>query len=96
MFHSALSSLKSAWDWDGSWPPSPWRYHLAMRPGRRFSRGAGIRGRIPTTCSRFDIDWKAEGIRSARQATREGFEMDDEILTVFERFELVWPLDVAV
>ena len=31
----------------------------------------------------------------ARQATREGFEMDDEILTVFERFEVVWPLDVA-
>jgi uncharacterized protein YhfF len=31
----------------------------------------------------------------ARQATREGFEMDDEILTVFERLEVVWPLDVA-
>jgi uncharacterized protein YhfF len=31
----------------------------------------------------------------ARQATREGFEIDDEILTVFERFEVVWPLDVA-
>jgi uncharacterized protein YhfF len=31
----------------------------------------------------------------ARQASREGFEMDDEILTVFERFEVVWPLDVA-
>ena len=31
----------------------------------------------------------------ARQATREGFEMDDEIPTVFERFEIVWPLDVA-
>jgi uncharacterized protein YhfF len=31
----------------------------------------------------------------ARQATREGFEVDDEILTVFERFEVVWPLDVA-
>ena len=30
-----------------------------------------------------------------RQATREGFEMDDEILTAFERFEVVWPLDVA-
>jgi uncharacterized protein YhfF len=30
-----------------------------------------------------------------RQATREGFEIDDEILTVFERFEVVWPLDVA-
>jgi uncharacterized protein YhfF len=31
----------------------------------------------------------------ARQSTREGFEIDDEILTVFERFEVVWPLDVA-
>ena len=30
-----------------------------------------------------------------RQAGREGFEFDDEILTVFERFEVVWPLDVA-
>lgn len=27
----------------------------------------------------------------ARQANREGFEIDDEILTVFERFEVVWP-----
>ena len=26
---------------------------------------------------------------------REGFEIDDEILTVFERFEVVWPLDIA-
>jgi hypothetical protein len=24
-----------------------------------------------------------------------GFEIDDEILTVFERFEVAWPLDVA-
>jgi uncharacterized protein YhfF len=31
----------------------------------------------------------------ARQASREGFELDDEILTVFERFEVVWPLDLA-
>jgi uncharacterized protein YhfF len=29
------------------------------------------------------------------QANREGFEFDDEVLTVFERFEVVWPLDVA-
>ena len=28
-----------------------------------------------------------------RQVNREGFEMDDEILTVFEHFEVVWPLD---
>ena len=28
-----------------------------------------------------------------RQASLEGFEIDDEILTVFERFEFVWPLD---
>jgi hypothetical protein len=31
-----------------------------------------------------------------RQASLEGFEIDDEILTVFERFEVVWPLDAAV
>jgi uncharacterized protein YhfF len=30
-----------------------------------------------------------------RQASREGFDFDDDILTVFERFEVVWPLDVA-
>ena len=30
-----------------------------------------------------------------RQASREGFELEDDILTVFERFEVVWPLDVA-
>jgi len=30
-----------------------------------------------------------------RQANREGFEFDDDPLTVFERFEVVWPLDVA-
>ena len=29
------------------------------------------------------------------QASREGFEMFDEIETVFERFKVVWPLDVA-
>ena len=31
----------------------------------------------------------------AAQATREGFEMSDSIETVFERFEIVWPPDVA-
>jgi uncharacterized protein YhfF len=31
----------------------------------------------------------------ARQASREGFELSDDILTVFERFEVVWPLDLA-
>ena len=31
----------------------------------------------------------------ARQAAREGFELDDDIVTVFERFEVVWPLDIA-
>ena len=30
-----------------------------------------------------------------RQASREGFKLDDDILTEFERFEVVWPLDVA-
>ena len=32
---------------------------------------------------------------SLGKRARRGFEMDDEILTVFERFEVVWPLDVA-
>ena len=31
----------------------------------------------------------------ARQALRNGFELNDGVLTVFERFEVVWPLDVA-
>lgn len=31
----------------------------------------------------------------AAQARREGFEMYDAIATVFERFEIVWPPDVA-
>jgi hypothetical protein len=31
----------------------------------------------------------------SRQASREGFQFGDDILTVFERFEVVWPLDVA-
>jgi uncharacterized protein YhfF len=30
----------------------------------------------------------------ARQASCEGFEIDEHILIVFERFEVVWPLDV--
>jgi uncharacterized protein YhfF len=30
-----------------------------------------------------------------RQASREGFEFDDNILTAFERFEVVWLLDIA-
>jgi uncharacterized protein YhfF len=36
-------------------------------------------------------DWWLDAHRrySARQATREGFELDDDILTVFERFEVV-------
>ena len=31
----------------------------------------------------------------ADQAAQDGFEMSDEIETVFERFEIVWPHDVA-
>ena len=31
----------------------------------------------------------------AEQAAREGFGMSDEIQTVFERFEIVWPPEVA-
>jgi hypothetical protein len=30
----------------------------------------------------------------ARQASREGCELDDDILTVFERFDVVWRLNV--
>jgi uncharacterized protein YhfF len=42
-------------------------------------------------------DWWLDAHRRyfARKAAREGFEIDDEILTVFERFKVVWPLDVA-
>ena len=31
----------------------------------------------------------------ARQASREGFALHDQIQTVFERFEIVWPSDAA-
>jgi uncharacterized protein YhfF len=42
-------------------------------------------------------EWWLEAHRRyfARQAAREGFELDDDIVTVFERFEVVWPLDIA-
>jgi uncharacterized protein YhfF len=42
-------------------------------------------------------DWWLDAHRRyfARKARRERFELDDEILTVFERFEVVWPLDVS-
>ena len=42
-------------------------------------------------------DWWLDAHRRyfARQANREGFKLDDEIITVFERFDVVWPLDVA-
>jgi uncharacterized protein YhfF len=42
-------------------------------------------------------DWWLDAHRRyfARQALREGLDIDDEILTVFERFEVVWPLDIA-
>jgi uncharacterized protein YhfF len=31
----------------------------------------------------------------SRQASRDGFEFEDDIPTVFERFEVVWPVDIA-
>ena len=31
----------------------------------------------------------------ARRASREGFAIDDQIPTVFERFRIVWPIDAA-
>jgi len=42
-------------------------------------------------------DWWLHAHRRyfARQASREGFEFDDDVLTVFDRFEVVWPLDIA-
>ena len=41
--------------------------------------------------------WRLDAHRRyfARQASREGFQLEDDILAVFERFEVVWPLDVA-
>jgi hypothetical protein len=38
---------------------------------------------------------EASGPHFARQASRERFELADDILTVFERFEVVWPLYAA-
>ena len=45
---------------------------------------------------RTRADW-LDGHRRyfGRQAEREGFMFDDDIQTVFERFTIVWPLDVA-
>ncbi len=45
---------------------------------------------------RTRADW-LDGHRRyfARQAEREGFVFDDDIQTVFERFTIVWPPDVA-
>jgi uncharacterized protein YhfF len=42
-------------------------------------------------------DWWLDAHRRyfARQASREGFELNDETVTVFERFEVVRPLYVA-
>jgi uncharacterized protein YhfF len=42
-------------------------------------------------------DWWLDAHRRyfTRQASREGFELNDEILTLFERFEVEWPLDIA-
>jgi uncharacterized protein YhfF len=42
------------------------------------------------------VDW-LDGHRRffRRQATREGWQFHDRIETVFERFEVVWPPEVA-
>jgi uncharacterized protein YhfF len=42
-------------------------------------------------------EWWLSAHRSyfARQAARDGFRMHDDIDTVFERFEIVWPLSLA-
>jgi uncharacterized protein YhfF len=54
-------------------------------------------GREPTPTPGDSRDWWLNTHRRyyGRQARREGFEIDDEILTVFERFEVVCPLDIA-
>lgn len=40
--------------------------------------------------------WLAGHLRYfTRQAAREGFEMHDAIETVFERFTVVWPIEIA-
>lgn len=43
------------------------------------------------------LDWWLAAHRQyfARQATQAGFEMHDDIETVFERFEVVWPLSLS-
>jgi hypothetical protein len=45
---------------------------------------------------KHELAWWLDARRRyfARQASREGFELDDDILTVFERFDVVWPLNV--
>jgi len=42
-------------------------------------------------------DWWLEAHRRffARRAAEQGFQMHDEIETVFERFEIVWPPEIA-
>jgi uncharacterized protein YhfF len=42
-------------------------------------------------------DWWLDAHRRyfVRQASREGFVTGDEIPTVFERFEVVWPFDIS-
>jgi hypothetical protein len=81
----------------GSWEinPAARSYDYRKNPKRGFwpwpfawDEGEGDRTRA----------WWLDAHRGyfARQATREGFELDGDILTVFERFEVVWPLDVAV
>ena len=42
-------------------------------------------------------DWWLDAHRHyfVKQAARERFELDDDALTVFERFEVVWPLDLG-
>ena len=41
------------------------------------------------SCGRHHLHPKHIASISVRQAAREGFEFDDEILTLFERFEVV-------
>jgi uncharacterized protein YhfF len=42
-------------------------------------------------------DWWLDAHRRyfSRRASRDGFEFEEDIPTVFERFEVVWPVDIA-
>ena len=60
------------------------------RSSRSMRRLLGTRGTARETGGSIPIAAISLGKRRVK-----AFEIDDEILTVFERFEVVWPLDSA-